>query len=396
VVVGDAFGFTNEGNVGSYVFTGRMLAYLAGGAGNPQAAWRQLLGLLGCLALVGLVAWRPRPTRLAATAVVLALVLAGARTFTRVSMRVLPDGREHASYNHVAYIDGAHLEAYGDGGWGFDGVAGLALTLMRSGLQPFLLPTLSGERLDRAGMLISIAPARPFSRAERAAVRRFVEAGGIFICTVGADRAGPVEPLLEEFKLRVPPIPIPAHENVRESAPMGHFRTLYRPPGAGYDAGVRVYHGWPVACAPTDELVRGFHDLPIVALRDVGRGKVVLVGDTAFAMNKNLEYTGGEPFSGRYDNAHFWRWLLGSLTGQAPWLPPPADATETRPVPRNAADYGGQADPGVQGESEMQGDSGRQGEAGETKVPGLSRPPGASKPPGADPLGRIPVDEVAP
>lgn len=393
MVVSDAFGFTNEGNVESYVFTGRMLAYLAGGAGTPQAAWRQLLGLLGCLALVGLMAWSPCPTRLAGAAVVLALVLAGSRTFTSVSMRVLPDGRRHAPHNNVAYIDASHMEAYGDSGWGYDGVAGLALTLMRNGFQAFMLPTLTSEQLDRAGMFVSIAPARPFSRAERAAVRRFVEGGGIFLCTVGADRAGPVEPLLEEFELRVPPIPIPAHENVRESAPMGHFRTLYRPVGGDYDAGLRVYHGWPVQCARTDELVRGFDNLPIIALRDVGRGKVVLVGDTAFAMNKNLEYTGGEPFSGRYDNAQFWRWLIGFLTGQEQWLPPGAEGPKIEPP-------SGEDPPTPENVSGQTEEAGAQGDSAAPNMPGPSEErnsPGANLGPlRADPFGGVPIDEVTP
>ena len=373
VVVSDAFGFTNEGNVGSYVFTGRMLAYLAGGAGNPQATWRQLLGLLGCMALVGLMAWPPSPTRVASAAVVLALVLAGSRTVSGLSMRVLPDGRQHSPDNHVAYIDASHMEAYGDSGWGYDGIAGLALTLMRNGYQAFLLSQLTSERLDRAGMLVSVAPARPYSGAERAAVRRFVEGGGIFICTVGADRVGPVQPLLEEFNLRVPPIPIPAHENVRESAPMGHPHwTRYRPMNADYDIGLLFYHGWPVECDESDVLVRTPENLPIIAFRNVGRGEVVLVGDTAFAMNKNLEYTGGEPFSGRYDNAQFWRWLIGSLTGQEPWLPPPAQAAEAQPASKNVED------------SSAQGDS------------DMSDQPDASGTPSADPFGSIPIDEVAP
>ena len=40
------------------------------------------------------------------------------------------------------------------------------------------------------------------------------------------------------------------------------------------------------------------------------------------AMNKNLEYIGGEPFDGNYENAHFWRWLIARVTGQPEWVPP--------------------------------------------------------------------------
>ena len=63
-------------------------------------------------------------------------------------------------------------------------------------------------------------------------------------------------------------------------------------------------------------------ELPVILMRAVGRGRVVLIGDTAFAMNKNLEYIGGEPFYGGHENAHFWRWLLTQLRGEPLWVPP--------------------------------------------------------------------------
>jgi hypothetical protein len=46
-------------------------------------------------------------------------------------------------------------------------------------------------------------------------------------------------------------------------------------------------------------------------------------------LNKNLEYVGGEPFDGRYENAHFWRWLISRLTPGPEWVPPePAASSE--------------------------------------------------------------------
>ena len=327
---------TNLGNVNSYVFTGRLLAYLAGQSANPQTAWRQVAGMIGCLSLLGLIACPAVAGRLAGVAVVLALVLAGSRTFGHLSTEVLPDGRQHAPFNNVAYIDASHLEAYADGGWGFDGVAGLALTLMRNGYQPFLLPEVTGRRLQRAGMLISIAPARPFSAGERATVRQFVERGGIFIATAGAEKAGPIQPLLDEFDLRVPRSPVRPTGKDREPDPMGHLTTLYRPPGADYDAGMLLYTGWPIECDPSQRVVLGFENRPLVALAEVDDGNVVLVGDTAFAMNKNLEYVGGQSFYGRHDNAHFWRWLITRLTPQDDWLPPAKARSNAEPAAEEA------------------------------------------------------------
>ncbi len=53
-----------------------------------------------------------------------------------------------------------------------------------------------------------------------------------------------------------------------------------------------------------------------------GKGTVVLVGDTCFAMNKNLEYESGTAFEGLRENADFWRWLLSFLRGETMWIPP--------------------------------------------------------------------------
>jgi len=398
VVLADTSSFSNQGNANCYVFTGRLLAYLAGRAGNPQAAWRQVLGFLGCLALLGLLTAPcatgimpvpPAPTRVAAVALALTLALAGSRTFTHLSMRVLPDGRQHSPYNNVAYIDASHMEAYSNSGWGFDGIAGLVLTLMRNGYQPFLLPELTTERLERAGMFISIAPARPFSLAEQAAVRRFVEGGGIFISMVGADRVGPSQSLLDQFELAVPRSPVRPGEEDREPRPMGNILTLYRPQGVDYDASVLFYTAWPVECEGRDELVRGLDDLPVIALRRVGEGKVVLIGDTAFAMNKNLEYVGGQPFNGRYDNAHFWRWLITFLTEQEDWLPPPKERADAEP----AADR--PDDQHARDAREASSDAGSPDAPRATGI--MPVPPSAGgERPLRSPFDGIPIDEVSP
>ena len=428
VVLSDTTSFSNQGNVNSYVFSGRLLSYLAGRASNPQATWRQILGILASGALLWLIVRRPNPTTMALVAVALGVSLGGSRMLSHWSMQVSPDGRDHPVCNNVAYIDASHVEDFSDSRWGYDGVAGLQLTLMRGGYMPFMLPELTSRRLDRAGMLISIAPARAFSATERRAVKKFVENGGIFICMTGAEQAGPVLPLLRDFNLRVPLTPVKPSSKAQEPKPMGNFRTTYLDDNK--DAQVVFHAGWPVECPSepwerellellvydpgllvaawkeirptklaseeyrriyeascrissqetptverlweefddlrmreliseldeagsaktggdsesalqkvlrkykartTDVLVTGFDHVPIVVARSVGKGKVVLIGDAAFALNKNLEYVGGEPFDGRYDNADFWRWLITLLTDHDDWSPPSEQASSDDP-----------------------------------------------------------------
>ena len=215
-VLGDATALTNEGLSSGYEFVGRLLAYLSGPSGGTQAGWRQAMGAVGLILLVVLLAWRPNPGSLAWASLALATSLG---LFTLVGTdgsKVVPDGRI-TTPNSLACIDASHLEAYSGYPWLETGLAGLGdteveddddlrfrrlrrdcgiggleLNLMRNGYLPIRVTELSAEQLQRAGLLISIAPARAYSAGERKAIKDFLNDGGTWICMAGADRAGPI------------------------------------------------------------------------------------------------------------------------------------------------------------------------------------------------------------
>ena len=195
-VLGGTSPLRNEMLPNAYPFVGRLLSYLAHKPSSPQAFWRQLLGLLALVALAALVALRPAAWQVILTSAVLSVSLVCCTAAGYWSSQVLPDGRAHAShsFNNIAYIDASHLEAYSSDLWANHGIAGLMRTLMRQGYLPLLAPELTAEQLERAGLLISIAPAREFTDRERSMVHQFVSGGGTFICMVGAEeaRASPV------------------------------------------------------------------------------------------------------------------------------------------------------------------------------------------------------------
>ena len=200
---------------------------------------------------------------------------------------------------------------------------GLCLTLMRNGYLALSLPEMTLERLRRAQMVVSIAPARPFSRTEREAVKQYVRGGGIFLCTVGYDRAGPSRDFLSELGFRVGAESWHGEEPIGEPEPLGHFKVPYFD-GGDYEALVRFHAAWPVHCDDPNAWIVA-HSLPrkpLIAIRRFGTGRIVVVGDTCFAMNKNLEHASGEPFDGLRENADFWRWLLTSLGEGEHWQPP--------------------------------------------------------------------------
>jgi len=145
---------------------------------------------------------------------------------------------------------------------------------------------------------------------------------------VGAEDVSGSRSLLAEFGLRVPASPVPTEGRWEEPEPLGHHRSLFldaRDYGAGdYKAGVILFAAWPVEAGSEDAevLVRGRNENPVIVSRQFGKGTVVLIGDTCFAMNKNLEYVTGEAFEEKYENAHFWRWLLTRISGRPEWVPP--------------------------------------------------------------------------
>jgi hypothetical protein len=319
IAFGDTSSLTNGINVNSYAFTSQLFAYLSGGA--DALPWeRQLLCLALAIGLIVLLTRRPAGWRSVLVALGLAASLVVCMSRTAKAMEMLPDGRGQTP-NSLAYIDASHLEAYSGESWRPDGIGGLALTLMRNGYLTLSLPELTAERLERAGLLISIAPSRSFSLAEQMTVEKFVRDGGVFIMMVGYDQRAGSATMLKRFGFDL------GSGDGREPEPMGHFKSPYQET-KDRRVYVRFHAGWPIRCddpnVVTDltGVVYGQGNRPVLMVRSIGKGKVALVGDTCFAMNVNLENEGGEPFEGLRENADFWRWWLSLLRGGPPWIPP--------------------------------------------------------------------------
>jgi len=245
---------------------------------------------------------------------------------------VLPDGRLRAAngVNNIAYIDASHLEAY-DGRPGARlGIDGLLRTLMRQGYLPLFAPDLATDRLERAGLLMLIAPAREFSGAERSAIRGFVSGGGALVCMVGAEQARPIAPLLADYQFRVPPSPVPPDEDSIEPEPLSAKQGRIDQSDARY----MFYAAWPIECKAAGAKwwsvwTEGKSTQPIIISHSEQGGTVVVIGDTHFAANENQETAD----RASADNVLFWRWLLTRVVpGQKTWNPPP-DAASPAGVP---------------------------------------------------------------
>jgi len=318
IAFGDTSGLTNGINVSSYVFTSRLFGYLAGGRGNANPIWRQLLSILGCGFLIGLLARNINEKRIIFVIICLTASLEFCTAISRRTGNILPDGR-YKSPNNLAYIDTSHLEANSGESWRNAGIGGFILTLMRNGYLTLSLTELTAARLERADLLVSIAPSRSFSKKEQDAIREFVLNGGTFIFMAGFDKVNPSSSLLSMLGFSIGnPGPNPI-----EPEALGHFKSPYLSSG-DKRVHVRFHAAWPVTC--NDQGARviayGHNNLPVIVLRQLGAGKVVVIGDTCFVANKNLEWEGGQPFEGMRENADFWRWFVTQLRDREMWIPP--------------------------------------------------------------------------
>ncbi len=396
MVFGDTSSLCNGVTGTSYPFMARVLAYMAGDGKSTQSAWRQALGSLLALIIVGLLfSFRPTIWRAAVVAAALSASLAICVSITAGATEVLPSGQyvKANKPNNLAYIDIAHLGTNNEAADQPEGTFGLEYALMRDDMLALSLYDLTYERLRRAGLFISIGPQRPFTRAERAAIRRFMEEdGGIFILMAGYERSAASESLLRDFDFTVGAL-APGLPEGTEPTPLGHFKSGYLPSvkykrhrafldllaecgfataplrreNAIYLPGfdpvyalepvyVRFNAAWPVTCkAPDAEIIaEGIADrpfdatagtfrmegnvfLPVIIVRPVGKGKMVVIGDTDFASNKNLENKDGTPIEGLRENADFWRWFLAKLRGLPEWKPPSTQPTQPAPAPEMPA-----------------------------------------------------------
>jgi hypothetical protein len=288
LVFGDTSPFQNGALVMAHRFVGRVFDWLRAPAGTAPVPRAALAAALLLFAALAALLWRQGALAAASPfmAAALALGLCGSALYDAAA------GDEEVLRGDVAYIDTSHMERVDNKYDGDNSFLGLSYNLMRNGYLPLEMREFSAERLLAGKVFVAMAPTRPFSAAEVAAVERFMEQGGTFILCLGWEEAANLQPMLRGFGLAV------------EGVPLGPVA-----PEAN-DKNIHFYNAWPVRLERGREgrvvcaLKAGPY--PLIVEQARGSGRLILVGDSHFLGGVNLESY--ESFV--EENIHFLRDVL--------------------------------------------------------------------------------------
>ena len=288
LVFGDTSGFANAILVNSHDFVNRVFTWLAKDESPKRYRLAFFISLvLFIIALFFYLESTRKPYLLLISLILALLTVRVSESFKHYDAQKELDG-------NIAYIDASHGERFSPESWNENAVMGLYLNLMRNGYLPFSLRRFEKEKLEQAKLLVLIAPSSPFTKKEIKWVRNFVFKGGILFLTVGWEDKEASTPLMESFGFSIDYLPLAQFISVIPHA----------------NQKVRFFDAWPVVnYGEKSEVIAAYQKFPVVVKKAYGKGTVVLIGDSSFFWNKNLEMEE----SNIQENINFLQWLLSNI-----------------------------------------------------------------------------------
>jgi hypothetical protein len=257
---------------------------------EPPKQYRRALFVSLLLLLLGLFLYLKgnRASHLLLIAVITSLMVVW------LAERLKHSGNHKNLEGNIAYVDASHGERFSPESWNENAVLGLHLNLMRNGYHSFTLKTFEQSKLKGADILVLIAPSEPFTTKEIGWINDFVSRGGILILSVGWEEQEATQPLMDTFGFALDYLPLAQFISV---IPRANQR-------------VRFAEAWPViSTREQSEVIAAYQTFPVIMKRSYGKGTVVMIGDSSFFWNKNLEMEEGTI----QENIEFLKWLLKNL-----------------------------------------------------------------------------------
>lgn len=192
-----------------------------------------------------------------------------------------------------ALVDLEHGQGLDAQWWNQTSMAGLHLTLLRNRIWPTPDVRAFDQLLDPdVDMLVMYPPAIGVDPEDMRRVRAFVEEGGTLLATIGGDGGRHALAFLDDLGFSI------------HSQPLGPEES------PAFDEAMQFMCAYPIDRSPEGfEVFAQAYGCPVAGIQRVGEGAIVLISDSRFLVNDNLE--GKERFVPT--NAKFVRALVSNL-----------------------------------------------------------------------------------
>lgn len=275
-----SYGF-NEALPGTWKLMENSLDFLAGGERSPVLGVAALVFFVITVILLFASDSAVRLTTYGALFV--ALLIASA-----VSSTV---GTSYQKVDRIAWIDNAHCNLINTRGYKDNSVDGLAKNFQRNQYIPLYLDNIS--QLDEGKVFVIIAPTKGYSSGEVRKVVNFVENGGLLIICAGSTEKHAVRPLLNVFQMDVGDIPLGPVPWIIETH--GRVPQVSEEDLEMYWHEPKFIEVYPVAGSSPYKSYASLTYLgltyELIICKQYGKGMVVLIGDSRFLLDENLEYS---------------------------------------------------------------------------------------------------------
>jgi len=176
------------------------------------------------------------------------------------------------SFYRPAYFDNAHLGRFALLSSTEESLWGLSLNLFRNKIFPLFLSEITQEALANTEYYFVISPTEEFCAKEKSLLDDFMRKGGKVIWSVGWEEAKASESFLKEYGLSIDAVPLGAATVVIGKSKM------------------QFAEAWPVTGGGDDKhVIAEKWDYPVMLFQPVGKGGLLVVGDSYFFFSKNIE-----------------------------------------------------------------------------------------------------------
>jgi hypothetical protein len=271
IVFGDTSTFQRSAIYNTHELVSRVFTYLAGGAAGTAPPWVRWAGAIAlAIGTIALMRGRPGLLPIVATASIMGgLVLGATQQYGGVAIPPVVGARP------LAVVDLDHGNRVDRHTGAPNGIGGLTDHLWRGGYVPLGMKEFDADGVAEAALFVTVAPAVPFTPAERAALVRFVDRGGLLVVASGYEERRGAEGLLKDFGYAIGPTPIgAAHQSVVHLEGQSVF----------------MHESWPVlAPEGRGEVWVSCWGYPLVRFEEIGRGGLIVIGDSKFLCDVKLE-----------------------------------------------------------------------------------------------------------